>query len=83
MVWLVRGIGKMKNNCFSCIDFLFIYIHPILKKETLSKSLIHTVCFRALAKLNLLMVVRFKLEPIFDTAPAVSKNEAQVKRCQN
>jgi hypothetical protein len=33
--------------------------------------------------LNLLMVVRFKLEPIFDTALAASKNEAQVKSGQN
>jgi hypothetical protein len=42
-----------------------------------------TVCFRDLAKLNLLMVIRFELEPIFDTAPAASKNEAHVKSGQN
>ncbi len=39
----------------------------------------HTVCFVDLGKLNLPMVVRFKLKPVFDTAPATSKNEARVK----
>ncbi len=32
-----------------------------------------TVCFRDLAKLNLPMVVRFKLEPVFDTAQLPQK----------
>jgi hypothetical protein len=42
-----------------------------------------TVCFRDLAKLNLPMVVRFKLEPIFDTAPVASKNKARFKSGQS
>jgi hypothetical protein len=32
-----------------------------------------TECFTDLGKLNLTMVVHFKLEPIFDTSPAASK----------
>ncbi len=39
----------------------------------------YTVCFRDLAKLNLPVVVQFKLETIFDTAPAASKNKACFK----
>ncbi len=43
-----------------------------------------TVCFTNLGKLNLPMVVfDFKLEPVFDTAPATSKNEAHIKSGQN
>jgi hypothetical protein len=42
-----------------------------------------TMCFRDLAKLNLPMVVRLKLEPIFDTAPAASKNKARFKSGQS
>ncbi len=41
------------------------------------------MCFRDLAKLNLLWWFNYKLEPIFDTAPAALKNEARVKSGQN
>ncbi len=42
-----------------------------------------TVCFRDLAKLNSPMWFNFKLEPVFNTAPASSKNEAHFKSGQN
>jgi hypothetical protein len=44
---------------------------------------LYTVCFTDLGKLNLTMVVDFKLKPIFATAPAASKNEACFKSGQN
>jgi hypothetical protein len=34
---------------------------------------LYTVCFTDLGKLNLIMVVQFKLKPIFSTLPAASK----------
>ncbi len=48
-----------------------------------STQFYNTVCFRDLAKLNCLWWFDFKLEPIFDTSPAASKNEAHVKSGQN
>jgi len=36
-----------------------------------------------LDKLKFVMVVGFKFEPIFNTAPAVSKNDAYFKSSQN
>ncbi len=39
--------------------------------------------FTDLGKLNFLMVVGFRLEPIFNIAPAASKNNAQFKSGQN
>jgi hypothetical protein len=41
-----------------------------------------TVCFTNLGNLNLLIMVLFKLEPIFATVPTASNNEAHVKSCQ-
>ena len=41
------------------------------------------ISIKNLDKLNLFMVVRFRLEPIFTTAPATSKNCASFKRGQN
>ncbi len=50
----------------------------------MTKELCATVCcFRDLDKLNLPMVLRFKLEPIFDTAQAAAKNEAHFKSGQS
>jgi hypothetical protein len=42
-----------------------------------------TVCFRDLANLICQRWFNFKLEPIFDTAPAASKNEARFKSGQS
>jgi len=43
---------------------------------------ISTGGFTDVGKLNLLMVVQFRLEPIYTTAPAASKNKARFKRHQ-
>ncbi len=42
-----------------------------------------TVCFRDLAKQICQCWLDFKLEPIFDTAPAASKNKARFKSGQS
>jgi hypothetical protein len=60
----------------------------LLKSQTrLKQTLIYSVCFTDISKQNLTMVVLFKaffkLEPIFATAPAASKNEACFKTSQN
>jgi hypothetical protein len=49
-----------KLKCLQC--------HQVIRSNSNN-----TVCFRDLGKLNMPMVVDFKLEPIFDTAPAASK----------
>jgi hypothetical protein len=54
-----------------------------LAKQPYLLNILHTVCFRDLAKLNLPMVVQFYGEPIFDTAPAASKNKARFKSGQS
>ncbi len=51
--------------------------------EMLKTTKISTEHFTDLSKLNFPMVVWFQLEPIFNTAPAASKNDAQFKSGQN
>jgi hypothetical protein len=66
--------------------------------DTLNQRLCHSVFFPTFAGENILSVFffiiqcvsgicqwwfDFKLEPIFDTAPAASKNEACFKSCQS
>jgi hypothetical protein len=61
------------------------YKGKALESSFLARNeLASTVCFTELGKLNLpIVVLDFKLEPIFATAPAASKSETYFKNGQN
>jgi hypothetical protein len=64
-----------QNICyFSDKGYKKAFLRPLDKEKNIS-----TECFTDSGKLNFPMVVRFRLEPIFNTAPAASKMMLDLK----
>ncbi len=79
-----KGIVKKnwlwKKNCSAKISFLFCFVFATPSRKLKTEGWLSTVCFNDLGKLHYgLWLFDFKIEPIFDTSQASTKQRFILK----